>query len=91
MYIFVIQYIQRQRHSRKNKGEMKMKITNNLKKQINEMIRKNETIVNIINFLFTCDYSVEEVAKILVNEFGCKEQLVRDVFWVDFGMDGIGL
>ena len=60
---------------------------NTLKRQIKEMIEKNETIVNVINYLFTCDYEATEIIKMLVKHFDCKEQLLKDVFAVDFGIE----
>lgn len=64
-------------------------MTNNLKRQVKQMIRRNETIVNIINYLFTCDCNIIEIVDLLVNEFDFKPQLIKNVFREDFGMDGI--
>ena len=64
-----------------------MKLTNTIKRQVAEMINRDETIVNIINYLFTCDYCPLEVVDFLVNDFKCNRRLVGDVMYVDFGMD----
>lgn len=69
------------------KGDFKMEISKNLKEQIKAFIRQGETLVNIINYLFTCDYTETETFKILVKHFGCDEQLLKDVFIVDFGIE----
>ena len=60
---------------------------NTVRRQVKDFIRSNETMVNIINYLFTCDYSVNEIVEMLVKNFGCNRQLVVDTLWVDFGME----
>ena len=64
-----------------------MKITRNLKEQIKSFINQGESLVSIINYLFTCDYTAIEIVKILVTYFDCKEQLIRDVLEVNFGIE----
>ena len=63
------------------------KISTTLKRQLNDFINNGETLVNIINYLFTCDYEAAEIIRILVHNFGCKEQLLKDVLAVDFGIE----
>ena len=58
-----------------------------LKRQINEFVKKGETMVNIINYLFTCDYSPAEIVEMLVKDFKCDRHLLKDTFYNDFGMD----
>lgn len=62
---------------------MKKAVINNIKAQIN----RGESVVDIINYLFTCDYEATEIMKVLVHKFGCQEQLLRDVFKVNFDIE----
>lgn len=64
-----------------------MKISKTLKGQIKQFVDQGESIVYIINYLFTCDYTATEIIKILVSNFSCQEQLLKDVFKVDFGIE----
>ncbi len=64
-----------------------MKISKTVKRQIKDFINRGETLVYIINYLFTCDYTATEIVKILVRNFKCQEQLLRDVFEVNFGIE----
>ena len=62
-------------------------MTRNLRNQIHSMINRGETLVNIINYLFTCDYDAFEVIEILTSKgFNCKKELLIDVLVVDFEM-----
>lgn len=69
------------------KGFKTVKISRTLKNQIKDFINQGKTVIEIINYLFTCDYSATEVVKILVKNFGCQEQLIKDVLKVDFGIE----
>ena len=64
-----------------------MKISKTLKGQIKQFINQGESLVYIINYLFTCDYTATEIVKILVSNFNCQEQLLKDVFKVDFDIE----
>lgn len=64
-----------------------MKISKTIKRQVKDFINQNETLVNIINYLFTCDYTEREIIKILVKHFGCQKQLLIDIFRVDFDIE----
>jgi hypothetical protein len=64
----------------------KIKISTTLKRQVNDFINQGATLVDIINYLFTCDYGVEEIIQILVDHFNCKRVLVRDTFFEYWGV-----
>ncbi len=60
----------------------------NLRNQIHSMINRGETLVNIINYLFTCDYNVNEILNILTSRgFNCKKELLIDTLFEDFGIE----
>lgn len=57
-------------------------------KQVNDYINKCETLVNIINYLFTCDCSVNEIINTLTAKpFNFQKQLIIDVLKVDFDIE----
>ena len=71
-----------------NKEREDLKMTRNLRKQLHEMIDRGETLVNIINYLFTCDYDVNEILTILTGRgFNCQKQLLVDTLFEDFGIE----
>lgn len=61
-------------------------MTRNLRGQLHDMINRGETLINIINFLFTCDYNVEQILDFLTSKgFNCKRELLIDTLCDDFG------
>ena len=63
-------------------------MTRNLRNQLHAMINSGETLVNIINFLFTCDYEAIEIINILTSKgFNCKKELLIDTLYEDFGIE----
>lgn len=63
-------------------------MTRNLRNQIHSMINRGETLVTIINYLFTCDYNVNEVLNILIGKgFNCKRELLIDTLCENFGIE----
>ena len=62
-------------------------MTRNLRKQLHSMINRGETLINIINFLFTCDYTELEIIEMLTSDgFNCQKELLIDVLVDDFGI-----
>lgn len=62
-------------------------MTRTLRRQLHTMINNGETLVNIINYLFTCDYEVNEIINILTSKgFNCKKELLLDTLFEDFGL-----
>lgn len=55
--------------------------------QVQDFINSDESLVNIINYLFTCDCTPDEVIRLLVDRFDCQEVLVKDTLADDFGIE----
>jgi hypothetical protein len=63
-------------------------MTRNLRTQLHSMINSGETLVNVINYLFTCDYEVIDILNILTSKgFNCKRELIADTLHDDFGIE----
>lgn len=63
-------------------------MTRSLRNQLHDFINHGETLVNVINYLFTCDYEEDEIIEMLTGRgFNCNREILIDTFVVDFGMD----
>lgn len=62
-------------------------MTNTLKRQINTMIKNNNSLIDIINYLFTCDYSVFKIIHILTTNFNINEQEIITILKKYFNIE----
>lgn len=60
------------------------KLSKTTKRQVNEFIEQGQSIMEIINYLFVCDYEATDILNILVKNFKCNATLVKDVFCCDY-------
>ncbi len=58
-----------------------------MKKHVNDMINRNESITNIINYMFVCDCSAVQIVKQLVNEFNYDEIEIREILKNEFNVE----
>jgi hypothetical protein len=59
-------------------------MTTNLKNQIKSMLKTNKNLVDVINFLITCEYDFYQILCILVDNFNFSEKEIIKVFDQNF-------
>lgn len=59
-------------------------MTNNLRRQIADILNRGEGLIAAINFLMTCDYNKQEIVKMLVEEFGYEFNEVTDIIFNNY-------
>lgn len=73
-------------------NERKHTMTKNLRNQLHSMINRGDSLVDVINYLFTCDYSAEQILDILTGKgFNCRRDLLIDTLVEKFGFSRLCL
>lgn len=61
-------------------------MTKNLRNQLHSMINRGDNLVDVLNYLFTCDYNLKEIIDILTGRgFNCRQDLLIDTLVEKFG------